>query len=118
LLELAPRAEQTLVLVGSSMGGYVSAMACTALHPRGLLLLAPALYFPGFDEEPADIPSIAHVVHGRDDDIVPLERAERFSRTHAAVLHVLPGGHTLNEHLPGLARIFEWVLDEAEQASG
>jgi pimeloyl-ACP methyl ester carboxylesterase len=118
LLELAPQAEQTLVLVGSSMGGYVSAQACAALRPQGLLLLAPALYFPGFDEEPADVPPRTHVVHGRDDEIVPLERAERFSRTHNAVLHVLPGGHTLNEHLPTLARILEWVLDEAEQAHG
>src|SRR5690348_225810 len=55
LLELAPRAG-TLVLAGSSMGGYVSAMACAALKPRALFLMAPALYFPGWDEEPRDCP--------------------------------------------------------------
>src|SRR5882762_9251169 len=47
LLELAPKAGRALVLVGSSMGGYVSAMACAALKPQALLLMAPALYFPG-----------------------------------------------------------------------
>ena len=34
-----------LVLVGSSMGGYVAAMACQTLAPDALLLMAPALYF-------------------------------------------------------------------------
>src|ERR1700736_4251619 len=33
-----------LVLVGSSMGGYVSAAAATELGARGLFLLAPAFY--------------------------------------------------------------------------
>ncbi|MES2489660.1 MAG: alpha/beta hydrolase, partial [Pseudomonadota bacterium] len=51
LLALAPKAKR-LVLVGSSMGGYVSAQACATLKPQALFLMAPALYFPGWDEEP------------------------------------------------------------------
>jgi len=110
LLELAPRAGRALVLVGSSMGGYVSAMACAALRPRALLLLAPALYFPGFDEEPAGIPALSAVVHGWGDDIVPVDRAIRFSRTHNAALHVLNSGHTLNDQLPALELLFDDLL--------
>src|SRR5438552_3185684 len=85
LLQLAPRAS-CLVLVGSSMGGYVSAMACAALKPRALFLMAPALYFPGWDEEPAGCPALTTVVHGWKDDIVPVERSIRFAQPRAAAL--------------------------------
>jgi predicted esterase len=113
LLDLAPRARRALVLVGSSMGGYVSAMACAALRPQALLLLAPALYFPGFDEEPAGIPALSAVIHGWSDDIVPVERAIRFSRSHCAALHVLNSGHTLNDQLPALELLFDDLLRRA-----
>lgn len=106
LLHLAPHARRSLVLVGSSMGGYVSAMACAALQPAALFLMAPALYFEGFDEEPEGIPTLCEVVHGWDDDIVPVERAIRFARQHRARLHLLDSGHTLNDRLPVLERLF------------
>lgn len=110
LLRLAPRAER-LVLVGSSMGGYVSAMACAALQPRGLFLMAPALYFPGWDEEPAGCPALCAVVHGWRDDIVPVERGIDFARKNRAALHLLDSGHTLNDQLPALAMLFDDFLE-------
>lgn len=110
LLELAPRARR-LVLAGSSMGGYVSAQACAALQPQALFLMAPALYFPGWDEEPAATPALCAVVHGWADDIVPVDAALRFARARAAELHLLASGHTLNDQLPALAQIFEALLD-------
>lgn len=116
LLALAPTAN-TLVLAGSSMGGYVSAMACPALRPRALYLIAPALYFPGFDEEPAGIPPLATVIHGWHDDVVPVERALRFARTHSAALHVLDSGHTLNDQLPALGLLFDDLLQRAQAAA-
>jgi alpha/beta superfamily hydrolase len=115
LLALAPKARQTLVLVGSSLGGYVSAMACAALHPQALFLMAPALYFPGFDEEPRDIPPRTCVVHGWRDEIVPLERALRFAQKHHAALHVLDSAHTLTDQLAMLALLFEALLQQAAQ---
>ena len=116
LLELAPKAGRALVLVGSSMGGYVSAMACAALKPQALLLMAPALYFPGFDQEPAGIPALCSVVHGWSDDIVPVDRAIRFARTHSAALHVLNSGHTLNDQLPALDLLFDDLLRRTLEA--
>ena len=116
LLELKPQA-RTLVLVGSSMGGYVSAMACAALQPKALLLMAPALYFPGFDEEPQGVPALSCVVHGWNDDIVPVDRAIRFARTHQATLHVLNSGHTLNEQLPALELLLDDLLQRALAAA-
>ncbi len=110
LLALAPRARR-LVLVGSSMGGYVSAMACAAVAPQGLFLMAPALYFEGWDEEPDQIPAHCAVVHGWDDDIVPVERGLRFAQAHRAELHLLNSGHTLNDRLPELGALFGDFLD-------
>lgn len=112
LLRLAPRA-RTLVLAGSSMGGYVSAMACAGLKPAALFLMAPALYFPGWDEEPEGIPSRCSVVHGWGDDIVPVDRAIRFAQRNRTALHVLDSGHTLNDRLPELARVFGQLLKDA-----
>lgn len=113
LLQLAPKAGKTLVLVGSSMGGYVSAMACEALKPSALFLMAPALYFPGWDEEPSGIPALTSVVHGWQDDIVPVERGQRFAARHRAALHLLDSGHTLNDQLPMLCLLFDALLVRA-----
>ena len=98
LLSLAPRARR-LVLVGSSMGGYVSALACAELKPAALFLMAPALYFAGWDQEPEGIPTLCSVVHGWHDDIVPLAQAQRFAKRHSAALHIVDSGHTLNDQL-------------------
>lgn len=112
LIRLAPQSKH-LVLVGSSMGGYVSAMACESLRPQALFLMAPALYFPGWDEEPRGIPPLCTVVHGWDDDIVPVERAQRFAQRHRAELHLLRSGHTLNDQLPALASLLDQMLERA-----
>jgi alpha/beta superfamily hydrolase len=109
LVTLAPRA-RSLVLAGSSMGGYVSAHACVALRPSALFLIAPALYFPGWDAEPSGIPSLCTVVHGWNDDVVPVERGMRFAQRHRAELHLLDSGHTLNDQLPMLALLFGDLL--------
>lgn len=116
LLALAPRARH-LVLVGSSMGGYVSAHACAALGPQALFLMAPALYFPGWDAEPTGIPDLCSVVHGWRDDIVPVERGIRFARTHRAALHVLDSDHGLNDQLPALALLLGDLLDRVKADS-
>lgn len=112
LLTLAPRAK-CLVLVGSSMGGYVSAMACATLRPQALFLMAPALYFPGWDQEPQACPLQTTVVHGWNDDVVPAERSLRFAQPRHAALHLLNSGHTLSDQLPLLAQLFDDFLQKA-----
>ena len=41
----------SLVLVGSSLGGHVVTAASRLLQARGLFLLAPAFYVPGFEQQ-------------------------------------------------------------------
>jgi len=113
LLALHPAARR-LVLAGSSMGGYVSAMACTALRPQALFLMAPAVHFPfpGWDGEPRDIPARCTVVHGWRDNIVPLAQVQRFAKTHRAALHVLDSDHSLNDQLDMLDLLLDRQLAE------
>jgi alpha/beta superfamily hydrolase len=111
LLALNPQCNGKLVLAGSSMGGYVAAHACAKLQPAGLFLMAPALYFEGYDSEPQGCPALTTVVHGWKDDIVPVDRALRFARPRNADLHLLDSGHTLNDRIPVLETIFAELLE-------
>lgn len=114
LVDLAPKARRAVVLAGSSMGGYVSAMASAALAPDALLLIAPALYFPGYDREPPAPPALSHVVHGWRDDIVVPDKAIRFAAKHRVPLTMLDAGHTLNERLPELSAVLGDLLERAK----
>lgn len=102
---------ERLVLVGSSMGGYVSAVASAALRPAGLFLLAPALGLPGYAQ--ADPPPQAgrtEIVHGWGDDVVPAQHSIDWARRHALTLHLLDGDHRLEAALPGIVPLFEQFL--------
>ena len=64
LLNLKPAARDHLVLVGSSMGGYVAAAASEALRPQGLFLMAPAVYMAGFGKtHPEPCAAVRAAVH-------------------------------------------------------
>ena len=86
------------LLVGSSMGGYVSAAAAAAVGARGLFLLAPAFFVPGFpDFEPPAVPT--EIVHGWHDDVVPPENSIRYAQQTAATLHLVDGDHRLTANV-------------------
>ena len=96
-----------LILVGSSMGGYVAAVASAELQPVGLFLLAPAIGLPGYTvPAPAPATSRLTIVHGWDDDIVPTANVQAFAATQRAVPHLLPDGHILQHELERIARLF------------
>jgi len=89
-----------LVLVGSSMGGHVSAAAAGRLNVRALFLLAPAFYMSGLEEyTPQDVAVPTVIVHGWHDDVVPVENSIRWSREHRATLHVLDSDHRLEDQI-------------------
>jgi pimeloyl-ACP methyl ester carboxylesterase len=100
-----------LVLVGSSMGGFVSMAAASFLHARGVFLMAPALYMPGLPElrqRVVDCP--VEIVHGWHDDVVPLEHSMRFAREYGAALHVLEDDHGLHRSIRRIKHLFEFFL--------
>ena len=92
--------DDALVLVGSSMGGHVATAAAAELNAVGLFVLAPAYYMPGYEELtpiPPQIPIC--IVHGWNDDVVPVENSLRFAAACNAALHILDGDHRLTENI-------------------
>lgn len=104
---------EPLILVGSSMGGYVAAVAAAELRPVGLFLMAPAIGLPGYR---VDSPQIKAgrlcIVHGWDDSVVPLANVQAFACGQRAPLHILADGHTLQRSLDQIARLFaDFLID-------
>lgn len=99
------------VLVGSSMGGYVSAAAAATVRPRALFLLAPAFYMTGFERyTPQDVPAPTTIVHGWHDDIVPVENSVRWAREHRSTLHVLDSNHRLEDQIDAICILLREFL--------
>ena len=90
--------EDTLILVGSSMGGHVATAAAESVKAAGLFVLAPAYYMQGYEEltpPPPDIPVC--IVHGWNDDVVPVDNSIRFARECGAELHLIDSDHRLTD---------------------
>ena len=49
LLAMDLSAYQDIILAGSSMGAYVATVASEIIRPKGLFLIAPAFFLPGFN---------------------------------------------------------------------
>ncbi|MCC5859015.1 MAG: alpha/beta hydrolase [Ectothiorhodospiraceae bacterium] len=113
LLERCDQHGQRLLLAGSSMGGYVSAVASGTLRPRGLFLMAPAVDIPGYSGDTRPVADIVHVIHGWQDELIPPERVVGWAHRHRAVLHLIDAEHALNSRLPLVKALFRLFLDEA-----
>jgi pimeloyl-ACP methyl ester carboxylesterase len=111
LIEVCKTLSGDLVLVGSSLGGYVAVAASSLLHARGAFLMAPALYVEGLPplrERVLDCP--AAIVHGWRDEVVPFEHSVRFAREYNCSLHLLDGDHQLHDQLRFIKYLFEYFL--------
>ena len=102
-----------LVLIGSSMGAYVSTVASEAIKPKGLFLLAPAFYLPGYRRtEFMPTAGAIRVFHGWQDDIVPPENAWKFCQKHRVRLNMYDTDHRMLSVLPQLRDEFSRLLAE------
>lgn len=100
LIDVCKKIDDPVVLIGSSMGGYVATAAASHVRAAGLFVLAPAYYMPGFENLTPTAPDIPIcIVHGWRDDIVPVENSIRFAKDCAATLHVIDGDHRLTDKL-------------------
>jgi len=103
--------KEPVVLVGSSMGGHVSAAAAAHVRPRGLFLLAPAFYMAGYEEyTPQDVACPTAIVHGWHDAIVPVENSIRWAREHRAALHLLDSEHRLEDQIEAICALLRGFL--------
>lgn len=102
---------EPLILVGSSMGGYVSLVASEHYVCEGLFMLAPALYIPDYVKQSytSKANSIC-IVHGLGDDIIPYQHSQRYAQTSNCELHLIEGDHRLNTSLDEVCEIFDKFL--------
>ncbi len=99
------------ILVGSSMGAYVVTVASAQYPPEALLLLAPAVYLTGYEEQnPSPFSGQTVVIHGWHDQVVPVENVLRFCREHSAELHLLSDDHQLLHSQQQIKFLFQGML--------
>ena len=98
-----------LLLAGFSFGAYVQSRVAVQLRERGtpaerLILVAPAV--GRFEVEPAAQGTL--VVHGEQDDVVPLAAVLAWARPQRLPVVVLPGaGHFFHGNLVELQRVIQ-----------
>jgi len=100
------------VLVGSSMGAFVSALASLENPVAGLFLMATPPAIPGVDrvlDVRQDVPTL--LVHGWRDEVCPIDGIERFTERRQLPLLALDDDHRLGGSLPAIERQFALFLD-------
>lgn len=117
MLLAAVKPAERLVLVGSSMGGYVVTAASRILRPAALFLMAPAFDMPGYpaeDANPEPATDRCVVVHGWRDDVVKPQQVISWAQSYRAELLLVDDDHPLRESLPVLQRRFAQLLEQLE----
>jgi alpha/beta superfamily hydrolase len=117
-LELCRSLSQPPILVGSSLGGHVSAAVSAVVPTRAMFLLAPAFFMRGFEQftpTPAQCP-IA-IVHGWNDTVVPVENSIKFAGLHKTTLHVLDSDHRLQDRIAEICELLDAFLKRLQPTS-
>jgi len=110
-LEVCRELSGEVILVGSSLGAHVATTVSTQVATRGLYLLAPAFFMPGFEQytpEPAQCP--VTIVHGWNDDVVRVENSIRFAQQYRCHLHVVDDDHRLHAQVDQVCDLFDRFL--------
>ena len=97
-----------IVLVGSSMGGYVSLVASSKVPVAGVFLLAPALYIPDYQEQDFAAPYCPcpiEVVHGWRDEVIPPEHSIRFAKSNGVTLHLIEDDHRFSARVDTIGEL-------------
>src|SRR5512142_174222 len=91
-----------VVLAGFSFGAYIPVRASERIQAERLVLVGPAVgRFPI-----RHVPDDTIVIHGEEDDVVPLADVFAWARPQALPIVVFPGcGHFFHGRLPQLARV-------------
>lgn len=111
LVELLNNESEDVVLVGSSMGGYVSLVTSAQVNVKAVFLLAPALYIEEYSVQHYEFSCpMLEIVHGWADDVIPVENSIRFAQDVNCSLHLIPGDHRLNSSIEEVSVLFEQFI--------
>ncbi len=101
-----------LVLAGSSLGAFISALASLRTNTVGLFLIAPPPFMHWFSQPLAAASVPTTIVHGWKDELIPVEPVLEFARARAARLHLVDDSHRLAAHVEQCAEWFGQFLRE------
>lgn len=111
LVGLLKNEEDGFILVGSSMGGYVSLVASDAVKTHAVFLLAPALYIPDYKRQQyCSTHKYLEIVHGWSDEVIPVENSIKFAKEADCTLHLIKGDHRLNSSIETVEDLFRQFL--------
>ena len=117
LLEILKDESDSFILVGSSMGGYVSQVASERVNAKAVFLLAPALYIPGYRHQVfSSDQQYVEIVHGWSDDVIPPENSIKFAQDVDCTLHLISGDHRLNSSIKVVEDLFRQFLKVGGQS--
>ncbi|KXJ53171.1 MAG: hypothetical protein AXW17_00915 [Colwellia sp. Phe_37] len=107
---------QAYILVGSSMGGYVSLVAAKTSKPIAVFLLAPALFMPDYQHQTytTQVKNI-NIIHGWSDEIIPVEHSIKYAQQAKCALHLIAGDHRLNTSIEQVKTLFKAFLLSLKQ---
>lgn len=101
-----------IILVGSSMGAWVSGSYAEAMPVLGCFLLAPAFAIPGYPEsEPLIQANEVEIIHGWQDKVVPVNPIIEFCQQQRWLLTLVDDEHRLKNSLPMICDHFKHFLE-------
>lgn len=104
-----------IILVGSSMGGYVSVVTSMQFNVIGLFLMCPALYLKRLEYTVQEFSLNAkniEIIHGFHDEVVPYNNSIQFAEKHKAVLTLVNDNHRLKNSHQLLEDRFSFFLEQ------
>ncbi len=117
LLDVLKDEDDSFILVGSSMGGYVALLASEQVNAKAVFLLAPAIYILGYKQQNhGSNHENMEIVHGWFDEVIPPEHSIRFAREAGCTLHLISGDHRLSSSIETVENLFRQFLDRALSA--
>ena len=112
-----------LILAGSSMGAYISAMVSLEVPTAALFLMAPPVFFRGLArKKPVETPAlrmrtpICSIVHGWRDELIDPIEVVAFARAYLAELVLVDDDHRLGASMAQLESAFLALMARIEQA--
>lgn len=104
-----------VVLAGSSLGAFTSALASTGLNCVGLFLIALPVAIPGYARPFAAAAVPTALVHGWGDELCPVDAALEFARSRGDAITLLNDDHRLGNHVDVVAEQFRLFLTRFDQ---
>ena len=101
---------ERIILAGSSMGAFTSALASLEIACVGLFLIALPVAIPGYARafDAASVPTA--LVHGWGDELCPVDDAIAFARRRGDAITLVRDDHRLSAHVDFVAAQFREFL--------